>query len=96
MKKLRYISGVASLNLDQNLCIGCRTCSRVCPHAVFSYQNSKAVIEDGDGCMECGACARNCEQNALTVQPGVGCAAYVIQTWIKGKDAACCGDIGCC
>jgi hypothetical protein len=46
--------------------------------------------------LKCGACARNCEQNALTVQPGVGCAAYVIQTWIKGKDAACCKDIGCC
>ena len=49
-----------------------------------------------DRCMECGACARNCEQNDLTIQPGVGCATDVIQTWIKGKDAACCGNIGCC
>jgi len=72
MKNLRYIPGVASLNLDQSLCIGCRTCSRVCPHAVFSYQNRKAVIEDGDGCMECGACGVNCPVGAVSVNPGVG------------------------
>jgi hypothetical protein len=40
-------------------------------------------------------CTRSGEQQALTVQPVVGCAADVIQTWIKGKNAACRGDIGC-
>jgi ferredoxin len=72
MKKLRYIAGVASLSLDQSLCIGCRTCGRVCPHAVFSYLNNKAAIEDGDGCMECGACGVNCPVGAVSVNPGVG------------------------
>ena len=37
--------------------------------------------------MECGACATNCPVHAITVTPGVGCAAYIIQTWIRGKKA---------
>jgi ferredoxin len=46
--------------------------------------------------MECGACAKNCPAAAIAVTPGVGCAAYIIQTWIKGKNAAACGNIECC
>ncbi|MGD9281389.1 MAG: 4Fe-4S binding protein, partial [Desulfobacterales bacterium] len=53
----------------------------------------KARIHDLDGCMECGACAKNCPTAAIAVSPGVGCASYIIQTWIKGKDVAvCCGN----
>jgi len=29
------------------------------------------------------------------VSPGVGCAAYIIETWIKGKNAAACGSAEC-
>jgi hypothetical protein len=45
--------------------------------------------------MECGACAKNCPTDAIAVSPGVGCASYIIQTWIKGKGkdvAVCCGN----
>ncbi|MGD2023929.1 MAG: 4Fe-4S binding protein, partial [Desulfobacterales bacterium] len=50
-------------------------------------------IVDLDGCMECGACAKNCPTDAIGVTPGVGCASYIIQTWIKGKNTtACCGN----
>jgi ferredoxin len=44
----------------------------------------KAQIIDLDGCMECGGCATNCPTEAITVTPGVGCAAYIIQKWLKG------------
>jgi hypothetical protein len=46
--------------------------------------------------MECGACAQNCATGAIRVTPGVGCAAYIIQKWIKGKNAAACGEVNCC
>jgi ferredoxin len=52
----------------------------------------KAMIVDLDGCMECGACAQNCAAGAIQVTPGVGCASYIIQTWIKGKEASSCCD----
>jgi len=97
MKKLRYLKNVSTLKLNSEKCIGCGMCKTVCPHAVFSIADRKAQIIDLDGCMECGACTKNCPVVALSVKPGVGCAAYIIQTWYKGDKAACgaCGP-GCC
>jgi NAD-dependent dihydropyrimidine dehydrogenase PreA subunit len=96
MEKLRYLSNVTTLKLDQDACTGCGMCGIVCPHGVFEIKAHKAAIVDRDGCMECGACATNCPVKAVTVNPGVGCAAYIIQTWIKGKASASCGDVKCC
>ena len=92
MKDYRYLSGVSTLVLHEAFCIGCGNCALVCPHQVFALPGKKAVIIDLDGCMECGACALNCPASAISVTPGVGCASYIIQTWIKGKDAV----IECC
>ncbi|BBD08720.1 4Fe-4S ferredoxin [Desulfovibrio ferrophilus] len=92
MKDFRYLDGVATLKYDAEACVGCGSCTTVCPHGVFELQGKKAVIVDGDGCMECGACAMNCAPGAITVTPGVGCAAYIIQTWLPWtKNAG-----GCC
>jgi NAD-dependent dihydropyrimidine dehydrogenase PreA subunit len=96
MENLRYLPGVSTLQLNAEACIGCGMCSMVCPHDVFKRNNRKTAIRDHDGCMECGACAKNCPTAAIKVTPGVGCAAYIIQTWIKGKDAAACGGVDCC
>jgi ferredoxin len=90
METFRYLSGVTTLQLDTGACVGCGMCENVCPHGVFELEGKKAAIHDLDGCMECGACALNCPTDAIRVTPGVGCASYIIQTWIKGKDAAAC------
>lgn len=96
MKTLRYLDDVVTLALDEEKCVGCGICTQVCPHGVLDLDGRKVRIADHDGCMECGACARNCPTEALTVTPGVGCASYIIQTWIKGKERAACGGGGCC
>ena len=96
METFRYLSGVTTLTLDDGACSGCGMCEIVCPHGVFSMHHKRARIGDLDGCMECGACAKNCPAGAIRVSPGVGCAAYIIQTWIKGKNAAACGGGDCC
>jgi NAD-dependent dihydropyrimidine dehydrogenase PreA subunit len=96
MKTFRYLPGVTTLRLDDNACVGCGMCEIVCPHRVFLMHQKKARIHDVDGCMECGACAKNCPAEAIQVSPGVGCAAYIIQAWIKGKNAAACGSAKCC
>lgn len=96
MKTLRYLTNVTSLQLDESGCIGCRSCTIVCPHGVVEMHQKKARIVDGDGCMECGACATNCPTAAIQVTPGVGCALYIIEAWIKGKENASCGGIDCC
>lgn len=95
MDDFRYIDEVTTLTLDERSCIGCGICLAVCPHGVFALQEQKVKIIDRNGCMECGACALNCPVAALSVSPGVGCAAYIIQSWLKGKENASCGD-GCC
>ena len=93
MKDFRYIDGVATLRLDDAKCVGCGMCEVVCPHRIFALREKRAVIGDFDACMECGACARNCPADAITVTPGVGCAAYIISTWIskvKGSSGTSC------
>jgi len=96
MESFRYLPKVTTLKLDAETCVGCGMCESVCPHGVFELAGKKAEIRDLDGCMECGACALNCPTAAIRVTPGVGCASYIIQTWIKGKPAAACGGVNCC
>lgn len=96
--ELRYLKDVVTLKLNQDKCIGCEMCLKVCPHAVFKITNKKAEIIDRDACMECGACAKNCPTAAIEVKSGVGCAAGIINGLLKGTDATCdcSGDSGSC
>ena len=96
MKSLRYLDDVVTLAVDEEKCVGCGMCIEVCPQGVLVLEGKKVRIEDLNGCMECGACAKNCPTEALMVTPGVGCAGYIIQSWIKGKENASCGGSGCC
>lgn len=97
MKEFRHLPGVTTLSLAPEECVGCGVCEVVCPHGVMRLQNGKALVSDRDGCMECGACARNCPTTAIHVTPGVGCAAYIIKAWLKGRKAsAAAGDVKCC
>ena len=84
MKDLRYLPGVTTLRLYPEICIGCGQCEMVCPHGVLQLNHSKAHIVDLNGCMECGACTNNCPTKAIQVQPGVGCASYIIKDWAQG------------
>ncbi len=91
MKQFRHLQNVATLDYDQEKCVGCGICVAVCPHRVFVLNNDKAEVQDREACMECGACALNCPTEAMTVTPGVGCAAYIIQTWLpKNSAPQCC------
>jgi NAD-dependent dihydropyrimidine dehydrogenase PreA subunit len=96
MQNLRYLENVVTLTIDAEACVGCGMCLEVCPQGVLARDGEKVAIVDRDGCMECGACALNCPVQALAVTPGVGCASYIIKSWIKGKENAACGGSACC
>ncbi len=50
--------------IDQNACIRCLTCFRICPHgAVLLFPDRLAVGESG--CMGCGICAAQCPRGAI-------------------------------
>lgn len=99
MNGLVYLRNVVTLQLDQQKCNGCKMCTIVCPHDVFVMENKKAVIQNKDFCMECGACEKNCPENAITVRSGVGCAAGIINGLIRGTEPTCdceSGGSSCC
>jgi NAD-dependent dihydropyrimidine dehydrogenase PreA subunit len=89
MGNLRYLPDVVTLELDVERCTGCRRCLQVCPHAVFAIDDGKARIIDRGACMECGACARNCPEEALSVRAGVGCAHAVLVGNLRGTEPEC-------
>jgi ferredoxin len=93
MTRLRYLENVVTLQLAKDKCIGCGRCVEVCPHAVFSMNETKAKLVDRNACMECGACTQNCPTAAITVKSGVGCAAAVLKSYLSGKAPSCgCDD----
>lgn len=83
MKGFSYLKDVTTLDLQEELCIGCGRCLEVCPHQVFEIAAKKASIALRDACMECGACQKNCPVNAITVAAGVGCATGLINDWLR-------------
>jgi NAD-dependent dihydropyrimidine dehydrogenase PreA subunit len=97
---MRYLAGVVSLSYDDQKCTGCRRCVEVCPHGVFTMDGTRALLANKDLCMECGACQKNCEFAAISVDSGVGCAAALIGSMVTGGEAGCgCADQakpGCC
>jgi NAD-dependent dihydropyrimidine dehydrogenase PreA subunit len=95
--KLRYLKNTATLKLDEEKCMGCGMCVNVCPHRVFKLNEGKANIMDLDACMECGACSKNCAFSAISVSPGVGCAAAIIKGMLTSSEPTCdCSDGECC
>ncbi len=89
MEQLIYLKDVVTLELEEEKCSGCGMCLIVCPHAVLGMNEKHVHIEHRDACMECGACARHCPTDALSVQAGVGCAAAVINAAL-GREGDCC------
>lgn len=84
-----YINNVVTLELDQELCIGCGICELVCPHGVLAVTEGKAMLVARDRCMECSACARNCPVGALQVEAGEGCVRAIINE-LLGREGDCC------
>ncbi len=90
MARMIYLKDVVTLGMRSDKCVGCAMCLLVCPHAVFGLNNGTAVIQNRDACIECGACSMNCPADAISVRPGVGCAAAVINTALGRKSDSCC------
>lgn len=94
---MKYLKNVVTLAYDAEKCVGCKLCEAVCPHGVFQMEGRKARVTDRDRCMECGACAKNCLGEAISVVPGVGCAEAILKGWLTGTEPSCgCSGSGCC
>jgi len=89
MSYQEYIKNVSTLKYDATKCNGCGLCAIVCPHRVLRMQSRKVDIVNIDKCMECSACMENCQDKAITVNTGVGCAAAVINGFFNKSEPSC-------
>ena len=85
---------INTLEFNPELCIGCKMCLYVCPHAVFAQDNTIVKMIHPEACMECGACQVNCPTLAIQVESGVGCAAAMMaQVLLGGNVPVGCGCV---
>ena len=81
---------VNTLELDPIRCKGCGRCVEVCPHGIFVITDHRSELVAEEACMECGSCALNCSEGAISVESGVGCASAMIMAALRGKKGAIC------
>lgn len=51
-------------HVDQNLCVGCQMCVKICAHDAPEFENKKATINH-DKCVGCGRCIGVCPKDAI-------------------------------
>ncbi len=51
-------------HVDQNLCIGCQMCAKICAHDAPEFENKKATINHNK-CVGCGRCIGICPKDAI-------------------------------
>lgn len=51
-------------HVDQDLCIGCQMCAKICAHDAPEFENKKATINH-DKCVGCGRCISVCPKDAI-------------------------------
>ena len=51
-------------HVDQDLCVGCKACAKICAHDAPQFENKKAHI-DHDKCVGCGRCIGVCPKDAV-------------------------------
>ncbi|MHA1149739.1 MAG: 4Fe-4S binding protein [Promethearchaeota archaeon] len=78
--KIQFLTESSELILDRNKCVGCGTCSRVCPKEAISrgpvgaarrFPNATDIIPevyDPKKCVFCGTCVVMCPFSALTLK----------------------------
>ncbi len=63
---IEWIEGTGEfIKIEEEICIGCANCVKVCLADCFEIINNKATIKSLDKCMECGACWYVCIEGAL-------------------------------
>ena len=53
-----------ALKIDEDTCIGCSRCMKICPTEALRVRDGKAVLIP-DRCVDCGNCFKVCPRQAL-------------------------------
>lgn len=52
-------------NVNQDMCVACRLCSKACAHSAITYENEGIAYIDHDKCVGCGRCLAMCSTHAI-------------------------------
>jgi electron transfer flavoprotein alpha subunit len=52
-----------AIRIDKQKCISCAVCVNICPFGVLTIRNNQIII--GEGCTLCGACQKECPNDAI-------------------------------
>jgi len=66
--------------VDQEKCVGCRTCFEFCSHGVYSWDQETAtpkVLEPFQCVVGCSSCSQQCEEGAISFPPLTILTAFV-------------------
>jgi adenylylsulfate reductase, subunit B len=56
-----------SIEIRQNLCIGCGKCASVCPGSLIKLKNKTATIPKPERCWGCASCVKECSVGAIAL-----------------------------
>lgn len=55
------------VTINQNACIGCGKCAKICPMEVFKIENCKSIPAKELDCTLCRICMQNCGERAINL-----------------------------
>lgn len=56
-------------HVDEQKCVACLTCARLCPHGAITVSTTSHI--DPAGCSACGICAAECPACAISMPPSI-------------------------
>lgn len=56
-----------SIEIRQNLCIGCGRCAEVCPGSLIVLKNNTATMFKPERCWGCASCIKECSVEAVAL-----------------------------
>ncbi|GBU25609.1 adenylylsulfate reductase beta-subunit [Fibrobacteria bacterium R8-3-H12] len=56
-----------SIEIKQNLCVGCGRCAVVCPGSLIKLKNGIATMPKPERCWGCASCAKECTAEAIAL-----------------------------
>ena len=54
--------------VDQNLCVACGCCVKVCPLGAISVYRGLYANVDINKCVGCGKCSKECPASVITIE----------------------------
>ena len=74
---VEWVEGTGEfIKINEEKCIGCGNCVKVCLAGVFEIKNKKAKVMDLGKCQECAACWYVCKEEAIQFKWPIGGTGY--------------------